>query len=297
MSDKRLSLRLMGENIRKICRKSPFYQVGRAGKPFVARDVVMSGYNHESAPTWRLPDPDNRPMSHPDLLPLPLSDDALDALEEILVSDVVPEDCMTLEMLDGFFAGLLLSPWPIARERWLPAVWSAYDEADFGSGVAVQRAIQLVLAYYNEVATMLGRDREDGRWEPFCFAADVGGEKLGIGDEWIDGFTQGLELWPENWWEGLDVAAVAAAQDALRQIVAQWDGDDADAADDETRLGWLEAAGEAVNAVFLRWRALDLPAPQPIMLDTPPSSVHEPGRNEPCPCGSGKKYKKCCGAE
>jgi len=22
----------------------------------------------------------------------------------------------------------------------------------------------------------------------------------------------------------------------------------------------------------------------------------EPGRNDPCPCGSGKKYKKCCGA-
>lgn len=23
---------------------------------------------------------------------------------------------------------------------------------------------------------------------------------------------------------------------------------------------------------------------------------HQPGRNDPCPCGSGKKYKKCCGA-
>jgi uncharacterized protein YecA (UPF0149 family) len=22
----------------------------------------------------------------------------------------------------------------------------------------------------------------------------------------------------------------------------------------------------------------------------------EPGRNDPCPCGSGKKFKKCCGA-
>jgi len=22
----------------------------------------------------------------------------------------------------------------------------------------------------------------------------------------------------------------------------------------------------------------------------------EPGRNDPCPCGSGKKYKKCHGA-
>jgi SEC-C motif-containing protein len=33
----------------------------------------------------------------------------------------------------------------------------------------------------------------------------------------------------------------------------------------------------------------------------PPDSSNEPrrtekvGRNEPCPCGSGKKYKKCCG--
>ena len=23
----------------------------------------------------------------------------------------------------------------------------------------------------------------------------------------------------------------------------------------------------------------------------------EPGRNDPCPCGSGKKFKKCCGKE
>ncbi|MDH5649596.1 MAG: tetratricopeptide repeat protein, partial [Gammaproteobacteria bacterium] len=25
------------------------------------------------------------------------------------------------------------------------------------------------------------------------------------------------------------------------------------------------------------------------------SSTAQPGRNDPCPCGSGKKYKKCCG--
>lgn len=33
-----------------------------------------------------------------------------------------------------------------------------------------------------------------------------------------------------------------------------------------------------------------LPAPvEPIHTDT------KPKRNEPCPCGSGKKYKLCCG--
>jgi preprotein translocase subunit SecA len=27
----------------------------------------------------------------------------------------------------------------------------------------------------------------------------------------------------------------------------------------------------------------------------PIQADQEPGRNDPCPCGSGKKYKKCCG--
>ena len=29
---------------------------------------------------------------------------------------------------------------------------------------------------------------------------------------------------------------------------------------------------------------------------TPVRRSHSVGRNDPCPCGSGKKYKKCCGA-
>ena len=31
-------------------------------------------------------------------------------------------------------------------------------------------------------------------------------------------------------------------------------------------------------------------------LETDPCRVKLPGRNDPCYCGSGKKYKKCCGA-
>ncbi|HHX50949.1 MAG TPA: hypothetical protein GX711_05890, partial [Clostridia bacterium] len=27
----------------------------------------------------------------------------------------------------------------------------------------------------------------------------------------------------------------------------------------------------------------------------PVRKAREVGRNDPCPCGSGKKYKKCCG--
>ena len=32
-----------------------------------------------------------------------------------------------------------------------------------------------------------------------------------------------------------------------------------------------------------------------VMVKGQPLSVTKVGRNDPCPCGSGKKYKKCCG--
>lgn len=40
----------------------------------------------------------------------------------------------------------------------------------------------------------------------------------------------------------------------------------------------------------------DMAAESLAPLPTPARSQPRPGRNEPCPCGSDKKYKKCCGA-
>jgi len=44
-----------------------------------------------------------------------------------------------------------------------------------------------------------------------------------------------------------------------------------------------------------------LDAEEEILANTKPvdpiEAKKEPGRNDPCPCGSGKKYKKCCGAK
>ncbi|MDR2015177.1 MAG: UPF0149 family protein [Azoarcus sp.] len=240
-------------------------------------------------------------MSNPDPSPLLLSDEEMDALEAILVSEAVPEDCMDLEVLDGFLAGVLLSPAVIGRERWLPEVWSAHGTADFGAGDGVRRAIRLVLAYYNEMATTLGRESENpgtnGRWEPFCFAVEEGDDSPGIGEGWIDGFMNGLELWPEDWQAGLSIEIADDVQNTLQRIIAPWEGGEADTADNETRLGWLEAAGEAVNRIFLRWRSIGLSAPKPVEPGAPSSSSPKAGRNILCSCGSGKKYKKCCGAD
>lgn len=50
------------------------------------------------------------------------------------------------------------------------------------------------------------------------------------------------------------------------------------------------------------WRAIGKASarisgePDPGGLPMPPRSERPPGRNDPCPCGSGLKYKRCCGA-
>ncbi len=73
-----------------------------------------------------------------------------------------------------------------------------------------------------------------------------------------------------------------------------------------------EAAATAVNTARLAraresnpagWRAVDKAVrrinklPEPLYAPQPPRVVGEtPARNDPCPCGSGRKYKRCHGA-
>jgi len=54
----------------------------------------------------------------------PLSDAELDSLEGFLASDAVPQDCMDLEMLDGFLTAIVSGPESIQPSEWLPQVWS-----------------------------------------------------------------------------------------------------------------------------------------------------------------------------
>ena len=48
-----------------------------------------------------------------------------------------------------------------------------------------------------------------------------------------------------------------------------------------------------------KFAPLDTPSLQPLMERPAPAipqtKAPRPGRNDPCPCGSGKKFKKCCG--
>ena len=229
---------------------------------------------------------------------VPLSDEELEQLEELLVSDDVPADCMNLEMLDGYLAAIVTSPLPIPMESWLPAVWTADEgEVGFGSGATLQKAIELVLRYYNELVLTIGDEEgdEEGEaegWQPFCYAQG-GDDDPAIGEEWSTGFEQGFEMWPSEWPDKVGDTTIA---EALLETILGPEEEVAVPADVEAQLAALEEKGISVQHLFQAWRALGLPAPEPLAVGAATAATGGPGRNEACPCRSGKKYKKCCGA-
>jgi uncharacterized protein len=84
-----------------------------------------------------------------------------------------------------------------------------------------------------------------------------------------------------------DIAALTQA-DTAAPAVSMYSEDGPPSVSDER----LDVLGSAIWAAYeLRQIARSLgPRIAPVR------KADEPGRNDPCPCGSGKKYKKCCGA-
>lgn len=238
--------------------------------------------------------PEN-PMSDDEVSQYVLDEDDFDALEELLISDVVPEDCMNLEALDGYLAAVVCSPVVIPMGAWMPHVWTAHaDAVSFAAGSRMQKVIRLVIGYYNELATTAGIP--DG-WQPFCYAGQET-DDIPLASEWIEGFELGVQQWPSDWPTRVGDEAATSVRAELERLLAPWREDGVLAkGDDLQRREWLEGVVDVIEAIMSIWARQDLARPGPIVLEQPtPAGSTGVGRNDPCPCGSGKKYKKCCGA-
>ncbi|WP_404481103.1 UPF0149 family protein [Novosphingobium sp. BL-52-GroH] len=211
-------------------------------------------------------------------------------LDEIL-GDLPIEDPLLLTELDGYLTGIAVCPEAILPAEWMPLIWGGgYGEgAPFEDPIDVQLFADMVLARYNDILRDLGR----GKLRPIFDIDERNGDVLW--EMWVGGFGMGTGLRADIW------SAVAQGDDA--EIVAAWSCMQtlADIASNETTLTSMEVnalcdvapglISEQVTRLFAVAAARGSLAPAPA---TRPLKV---GRNEPCPCGSGKKNKRCCGAD
>lgn len=109
---------------------------------------------------------------------------------------------------------------------------------------------------------------------------------------WVGGFWRAMALTPTDWHA---LAADERTQVIITPFVGFTDaGKDKGfepAEDIDDRLD--DAVAEIPRAILLLRKIARLRASRPS--PTPQAQRAKIGRNDPCPCRSGKKYKRCCG--
>jgi uncharacterized protein len=218
----------------------------------------------------------------------------LKQLEEELLA--LGEETMLLEELDGFIAGLLVCPDLIKPGEWLPIIWNrdggdqqpAFDNLDH-----VNRILALIMEHYNGVARTL-MERSD-RYSPLFAVDNRNGDILW--ELWIEGFEKAIELRSAAWQKLLNADAdTAAAMRGIMTLAGIARGDQHVPRKDSDALNATAPDNIARWVVTLNgWRFANYQPMQGIDPRTSSGSTKKVGRNDPCPCGSGKKYKRCCG--
>jgi len=215
----------------------------------------------------------------------------LDELEAFLVSGATPEDCMDLEMLDGFLTCLVSGPEPIAPGEWLPRVWSSEGaEPSFVDPDQGRHVLDLITRHMNGIAHRLLNSPAD--FAPVLYEAEDQGEQPPLGARWCLGYLTAMELGGSNWKPLTSREELAEGLMPILALAADADEPDFGAAakDPRTRMQLVEMLPGAATWIHGFWLARrsgwTLPRRHPGKV----------GRNDPCPCGSGKKYKQCCGS-
>jgi len=214
----------------------------------------------------------------------------LDELERLLESDATPEQSMWLSELDGFLTGIAAGPEVIPPSEFLPVVWGVDGVGPRDEGQSSEPVVLLILGRLEEIRATLQRGPEE--ISPLFWENEDGTEDAG---DWVEGFLQAVDLREDAWMpitvhrrdRSLLTPILSLARDEEGgPLLLLEEGEEE--LSEETRAEALDMVGVCVAGIYAFWRVRESRV-QPIV------RASEPGRNDACLCGSGKKYKKCCG--
>lgn len=222
----------------------------------------------------------------------PLTDAELDHLSAIL-DQLGNKSSMNLEQLDGFLSALICGPELVLPSKYLPMIWG--DKSVFEDASSAQEFLSLLMRHWNAVADTLNSGE---LYLPLLLEDESG---ITHGNDWANGFMRGMEFGKEDWALLLDdedhggslVAIFALANEHNPDPKMRPYKDPISAELRETLIASAVAGTMQIYRYFKAKRSIvnDPLGNMPTFLRTMPKI----GRNDPCPCGSGKKFKQCCG--
>jgi uncharacterized protein len=226
----------------------------------------------------------------------PLNDAELDRMSSVL-ERFGNQRSMNLEQLDGFLAALICGPDNVLPSQYLPEIWGGNIafENTFASKPILDDFLSLLMRHWNAI---VGALRTGDVYLPLLLADDSG---ITHGNDWANGFMRGMELRKADWADLLDDEQHGGCVIPILALAHEHDPDakmrpysGPISADQRDKL--IVGAAAGVTGIYRYFHAKRLV--QERMLGSSPTfrrTAPKTGRNDPCPCGSRKKFKYCCG--
>ena len=224
-----------------------------------------------------------------------LSEAEIERLTALLAANRNPE-ALSLEGVDGLFCALIASPALVMPHEYLPVILGGTLEAGglLGDLAGVQEMMGLLMRLWNAIAHDFEHEGAH-----LAYIEEPGIDGI-TGRAWARGYMRGTRLAPAGWsriFHDDHEALALSIPIAAGEIDPQWPKEPLTAEKSDELLRNMLAGAVRVYRYFKEDRlafaqaAAGRAPPEPYERAAP-----KVGRNDPCPCGSGKKYKRCCGA-
>ncbi|MQX36364.1 UPF0149 family protein [Roseospira navarrensis] len=205
---------------------------------------------------------------------------AIDRLQDFLDGPNSPDSIMSLSELDGYLFSVVIPEPPPPMQAWLPVIWDG-DQLSDDNPMETADALSTILRRFSQIRT--GLESKDPALGVIVWS-DTDGKRL-VSD-WCRGFLEGMTLFEQEWGP-----IIASAPEVTASIMLGVEGPDFDQPPGLSAKQLAEARASLPDQLLPIARTLwDLSRGSAAPARTGPKV----GRNAPCPCGSGKKYKKCC---
>lgn len=224
-------------------------------------------------------------------------------LARFLSSPQRPKDTLTYPQLAGFLFSLANGPEMIRPSEWIPMVFND-QEAQYETQDEAEQVLQAMMGLYNDC--IRERTGESVSLPPGCEMRPWAMDNLSADaplSQWAQGFSMGYD-YLEEVWTAYTPDELDEELGALLMALSFFTSPKlAEAYHQDTKgTGSLEQLAQTVVEIFpvamREYAQLGRSIYQARLevgdLDLEPSGRTKIGRNDPCPCGSGKKFKKCC---
>jgi uncharacterized protein len=203
---------------------------------------------------------------------------------------------MNLEQLDGFLVALVCCPDSVPPSEYLPEILGGNIalEDTFKEQPILEDFISLVFRHWN---TIVGTLRSGDAHLPLLLDDENG---VAHANDWATGFVRGMELRKGEWADLLDDEEHGGCLIPILALAHEHDPDPAmrsysEPISLELREKLIVGAAAGVRRIYRYFEEQHLPdAPEFGLTTTFRRTMPKIGRNDPCPCGSGKKFKHCC---